>query len=359
MPIDVKKYIDVDSQDTPIVIYRDKMPVLDTLNVTPDTVAQEIVPEDGVDGFNKVNVSAVNATIDSNIVPGNIKAGVNILGVNGAINTEIFGTDPSYLLGYVDSEGGYRTHSGTVQLDFSGIERIYSSMRHLFYNNDKIGGNIVFNDLLAVYNSMYQCFYGCYYIESFSAPKLVTLNQFGFQSMLSWSKIKSFSMDAIITLSDYACNNICSNCGELETVSMEKLETVNVGGLSSAFTTCPKLETVSLPALKYVRAGGLQSAFVNSQLIETMTYPSLESVYEDGFSQTYLGCVGLKTLYFPALKDMFGDSDRVFNNMLNGCSNVTVHFPSNLQSVIGQWADVLNGFGGTNTTVLFDLPATE
>jgi len=45
--------------------------------------------------------------------------------------------------------------------------------------------------------------------------------------------------------------------------------------------------------------------------------------------------------------------------MLSGCSNVTVHFPSNLQSVIGSWYDVQNGFGGTNTTVLFDLPATE
>ena len=35
-----------------------------------------------------------------------------------------------------------------------------------------------------------------------------------------------------------------------------------------------------------------------------------------------------------------------------------MHFPSNLQSVIGSWSDVQNGFGGTNTTVLFDLPAT-
>jgi hypothetical protein len=45
--------------------------------------------------------------------------------------------------------------------------------------------------------------------------------------------------------------------------------------------------------------------------------------------------------------------------MLPGVTGCTVHFPSNLQSVIGSWADVTEGFGGTNTTVLFDLPATE
>ena len=37
----------------------------------------------------------------------------------------------------------------------------------------------------------------------------------------------------------------------------------------------------------------------------------------------------------------------------------TVHFPANMQSVIGSWSDVVNGFNGTNTTVLFDLPSTQ
>jgi hypothetical protein len=44
--------------------------------------------------------------------------------------------------------------------------------------------------------------------------------------------------------------------------------------------------------------------------------------------------------------------------MLQGVTGCTVHFPSNLQSVIGSWSDVTARFGGTNTTVLFDLTAT-
>ena len=61
-------------------------------------------------------------------------------------------------------------------------------------------------------------------------------------------------------------------------------------------------------------------------------------------------------LEFPSLKST---STISMSNMLEGVTDCTVHFPSNLQSVIGQSADVLAGFGGTNTTVLFDLPATS
>lgn len=57
--------------------------VLDTLSVTPSTEAQSFTPPAGTDGYNIVNVSAVDASIDSNIVAGNIKNGVNILGVTG------------------------------------------------------------------------------------------------------------------------------------------------------------------------------------------------------------------------------------------------------------------------------------
>ena len=57
--------------------------VIETLNVTPTTSSQTIVPDEGVDGFAPVNVSAVTSAIDENIVAGNIKKDVTILGVTG------------------------------------------------------------------------------------------------------------------------------------------------------------------------------------------------------------------------------------------------------------------------------------
>ena len=66
----------------------------------------------------------------------------------------------------------------------------------------------------------------------------------------------------------------------------------------------------------------------------------------------FAGCTSLTELSFPSLKTVLNNS--VFSNMLDRTSNVTVHFPSNLAS--RQFENVM---GGSGTTVLYDLPATE
>ena len=55
---------------------------LDTANVTPTTSAQTITPDSG-HAYKKIEVSAVTAAIDANIIAENIKSGVTILGVLG------------------------------------------------------------------------------------------------------------------------------------------------------------------------------------------------------------------------------------------------------------------------------------
>ena len=68
---------------------------------------------------------------------------------------------------------------------------------------------------------------------------------------------------------------------------------------------------------------------------------------------------GVSEIYFNSLTSNSFDGVYVFMDMLLGVDGCTVHFPSNLESVIGGWSDVLSGFSGTNTTVLFDLEATS
>lgn len=58
-------------------------PTLEDKTVTPTTAQQTITAGDGYDGLGTVTVSAVTAAIDANIVAGNIKDGVTILGVTG------------------------------------------------------------------------------------------------------------------------------------------------------------------------------------------------------------------------------------------------------------------------------------
>ena len=51
--------------------------------VTPSTIQQEITNDEGYYGLGTVTVNAVTSAIDQNIVAGNIKNGVTILGVLG------------------------------------------------------------------------------------------------------------------------------------------------------------------------------------------------------------------------------------------------------------------------------------
>ena len=78
------------------------------------------------------------------------------------------------------------------------------------------------------------------------------------------------------------------------------------------------------------------------------------------FYWMFNGCSDLHSVNFDVLtEEDLSDGTYVFNNLLSNCSNVTVHFPSNLQYIMASWPDVISGFGGANTTVLFDLPSTE
>lgn len=69
-------------------------------------------------------------------------------------------------------------------------------------------------------------------------------------------------------------------------------------------------------------------------------------------------CTGITTLSFPALTSTsFGTQTSQFNNMLFGVTGCTIHFPSSVQAKVETLTGYPN-FGGTNTIVLFDLPAT-
>lgn len=70
-------------------------------------------------------------------------------------------------------------------------------------------------------------------------------------------------------------------------------------------------------------------------------------------------CVNLTTLSFPALTSTsFGSYTNQFDGLMSAVTGCTIHFPSNLQATIAT-LDGYPDFGGTNTVLAFDLPATE
>ena len=147
----------------------------------------------------------------------------------------------------------------------------------------------------------------------------------------------------------------------LTTVDLTNLTSVTGNfAITSCFSGCNQLTTLIMPNLTTVTGTSALGGAFRSTKLGTFVFEKLSILTGANALQRAFGYATISSLSFPALtSSSFGSATSQFNNMLQGVTGCTVHFPSNLQSVIGSWADVLAGFGGTNTTILYDLSATE
>lgn len=152
------------------------------------------------------------------------------------------------------------------------------------------------------------------------------------------------------------------SCGSLASVDLSSLETVSGShAFEYAFHNCTSLTSIDLSSLTTVPTTGdsaFRHAFSGCTSLTSVDLSSLATLKStNAFQYAFQGCTSLTSLSFPALTtDSFGPNyTSQFNNMLYGITGCTVHFPAAIQSTIGSWSSVTSGFGGTNTTVLFDL----
>ena len=167
----------------------------------------------------------------------------------------------------------------------------------------------------------------------------------------------TFSLPSNITkINDYALKYACYGPNHLVTVNLSNITSINNCGLDHAFYDCDKLTSVDLSNLRSVTNYGLTYAFAFCTTLTSVDFPNLRKVGQNGLNYAFRRAQNLTSLSFPKLFNHSFIDKGPFFQMLFEVTGCTVHFPSNLESVIGDWADVTDGFGGTNTTVLFDLP---
>lgn len=157
-------------------------PVIESLSVTPTTSSQIITASGGVDGYSPITVNAVDNTIDSNIIAGNIKSGVNILGVTGSYEgsgggSTKYGANVDTFLGDVNANGVLQQTTEQSDLVFTGVKDVadYGLYYKFLYSNVK---SVSFPDLEQVSGS-YGCnnaFQRCLLLTSVSLPKLTTIS---------------------------------------------------------------------------------------------------------------------------------------------------------------------------------------
>lgn len=104
------------TDSTPYSEYASKISgttVIEAKTITATTSQQTITASGSVDGFSPITVNAVTAAIDEDIVAGNIKSGVTILGVEGSVvelageTTEITATTSEQTIEPTEGKNGF------------------------------------------------------------------------------------------------------------------------------------------------------------------------------------------------------------------------------------------------------------
>ena len=291
-----------------------------------------------IDGYSPIEVAAVDSTIDANITAGNIKSGVTILGVTGTYGGGASGVYREFEI----DNGALRANTTTTHvIDFTGITRIYSYQLAGAYNdNTAISGTI-------------------------DMSEIVQLGDFSCIYMFHNSSITGIDLSALPTINnERACEHMCEGCSLLTTATLTSLATITALYGAANMFGYSGLTALSLPALTTI-SGSYGCAYMcnNCQDLISASLPLLSNV--SGIRACYYmfaGCSALTSLSFPAITTTsFGTRTNQFDTMCSAIPNITLHFPSNVQSII----EGLDGysatapFGAVSGTVLFDLPATS
>ena len=323
------------------------------------------VPESPNNAFTEVKVAAGLTIVPSGTLTVATNGTYNVLEYSNlkAENSFIF------INREIDENGVFRMPQNSFTWSLpTGVPNIrMSAMSYAFYGCTGLT-SVDLSSLTTVGGSyaMYYAFRGCTGLTSVDLSSLATVSssyamQFAFQSCTGLTSVDLSSLTTVSASS--AMSYVFHGCTGLTSVDLSSLTTVNSNSaMQYAFQNCTGLTSVDLSSLTTLSGSFVMlGVFYNCSGLTSISFPNLATVSGiDAMQLAFCGCTSLTTLSFPALTSTsFGSYTNQFDSMLSGVTGCTVHFPSNLQSVIGSWTSVTNGFGGTNTTVLFDLNSGE
>ena len=188
--------------------------------------------------------------------------------------------------------------------------------------------------------SLQECFAECFGLTSVDLSALTTVTgdracAYAFNHCTGLTSIDLSSLTKVNW--GYACQYMFANCTGLTSIDLSSLTTVgNNNDCAGMFFNCTGLTSVNLSSLTTLPGG-------------------------NACASMFSGCTNLTPLSFPSITpNSFGSRTNQFNNMCQNISGITLHFPSNVQSVIEGLVgySTTAPFGAIAGTVLFDLPAT-
>ena len=287
----------------------------------------------------------------------------------GTVTVNVQGTsvEQPYLELSIDENGVLaNSTTATKVIDISGATNIYEyRLFNAYYKNKNISGDVDFSSILEL-TYVGACLFAFEESTINGEFKMgnctrITGNS-ACRGMFQNSKIKKADLSSLVAITGpQACDNMFSG-SDLEEVDIHNLESITANGTYAARSMFLGTKIRSIDLGKLNSLGFYNYAFIwalaECENLEEVMFKSLTRVPPFGMQNCFNADTNLKRVYFYALTAATASS---FTDMLANCSNVTVRFPIAITTTIPSittWADVTNGFGGTNTTVLFDIVTT-
>lgn len=365
------------------------------------------------DAQNKISAAYSAASAKGAVLPTNQNLSNLASTITGIVGT---GGIPDTYLRCQNMDGRYRTNNEVTKFSVGGATTIASSaLQYAFLNNSQLEEV----DLSTVENLAVGATYGP--TPSISQPgsrdaitrafentgikgivNLGALRRMANQSysFLNCKGITGVNLGAIEYL--YDCVGLFWGCENLTTVVWSTIKDIGNSGCQSMFRRtgltntdflsnvetfgaevfsqqaayqmfceCSKLVSANLSGLKAIGPeatsitgmGNAEEMFAECGELTEVDLSNLEAVrgYHACRSMFY-NCKKLTSLYFPSLKSAgFGSYKNQFENMCKGIPSITLHFPSNLRSIIEEMTGYSASapFGADSGSVLFDLDPTE
>lgn len=214
-----------------------------------------------------------------------------------------------------------------------------------------------------------EAFNGCTTITSVDMSNVTEIN--GTDILENFCKdctnLTSADLSGVTTISGSGALDFAFSNTSITGVDLSSLQTISSSAMTNTYKDCPHISSIDLSSLTTLSSGvSLNGTFSLSNNptsplpLTSVTFTSLATVNGTAPMRNIFARRDGLTINFPAFNsNTFGALTTYLDNIVANAVGCTVHFPSNMQSIIGSWSSVQNGFGGTNTTVLFDLPATS
>ena len=316
------------------------------VNVEPElqekttTTNGEIIPDDGYYGLSKVTVNVSGGSSD-------------FVGITREVTSNgVF---------------GFPIENFTFTLPSNAKDMSTDALNNAFDNCSSLTSvDLSSLSMISGFQSLLSAFSGCSNLTSLNLSNLSTISGISALNNAFYECTSLTSVD-LLNLSTISGNSALRsafrNCTNLTSLNLSNLSTISgISALDYTFSGCTSLTSVDLSNLSTISGDrALNYAFSGCTNLTSLNLSNLSTISGiKDLNNAFYECTSLKELSFPALtSSSFEQRVDAFESMLSGVTGCTVHFPSNLESVIGSWSDVTSGFGGSNTTVLFDLPATE